>query len=218
MLEALSQIKYEGKVLVFGPRASLMATAMLSIGEKLGLAMLPLLPTPFNDGDLRNRVAILQPIEAPPKPPVDVAEALHANWLELWYQPKIEARFANAEQRRSADSHAPPDLGHRSASSLHTRQCRSSFQRFVGIRRGAGRQGLASLRHRARQYRTGRSICRSPFFQHPMAIEKLARHMPTHPAFEGLIVEISSDDLIRHSAAGQASGPEASTAQYRDLD
>ncbi len=92
MLEALSQAGYEGRVLVFGPSASLMATAMLAIGEKLGLAMLPLLPTPFKDTDLRERVAILRPVEAPPRPPVDVAEALHADWLELWYQPKIEVR------------------------------------------------------------------------------------------------------------------------------
>jgi hypothetical protein len=54
--------------------------------------MLPLRPTPFSDGDLRHRVATLLPMEAPPNPPVDVAEALHSNWLELWYQPKIEVR------------------------------------------------------------------------------------------------------------------------------
>ena len=54
--------------------------------------MLPLLPTPFSDTDLRDRVAELLPVEAPPNPPVDVTEAIHADWLELWYQPKIEVR------------------------------------------------------------------------------------------------------------------------------
>src|SRR6185437_11119947 len=92
MLEALAAAKFASKVLLFGPRASPMVTAIGESGKELGLAMLPLLPTPFIDGALRDSVAALLPADAPPRPPVDVTEALHANWLELWYQPKIEAR------------------------------------------------------------------------------------------------------------------------------
>jgi DNA-binding response OmpR family regulator len=87
ILETLSLMKFEGKVLLFGQRASSMVTAILGIGDHLGLAMLPLLPTPFSDTDLRDRVTALLPSEAPPNPPVDVTEAIHADWLELWYTP-----------------------------------------------------------------------------------------------------------------------------------
>jgi EAL domain-containing protein (putative c-di-GMP-specific phosphodiesterase class I) len=38
------------------------------------------------------------------------------------------------------------------------------------------------------------------FFQHPKAVENLARQMPDHPAFEGLIIEINGSDLVRHPA------------------
>ena len=58
--------------------------------------MLPLLPTPFSDRELRSRVVSLLPKEAPPSPPVDVGEALHANWLDLWYQPKIDVALDGA--------------------------------------------------------------------------------------------------------------------------
>ena len=196
MLEALGRIDYEGKVLVFGP-ASLMATAMLAIGEKLGLTMLPLLPTPFNDADLRNRVAILRPNEAPPKPPVDVAEALHADWLELWYQPKIEVRsltLSGAEalvrMRHPTWGIVPPahfipdstDPYFSALSDFVVGQAVKDWHQFVTEH---GNVDLAIN-------------LPASFFQHPAAIANLADHMPRHPAFEGLIVEIDSNDLIRH--------------------
>ena len=54
--------------------------------------MLPPLTTPFAAGTLRERVAMLLPEEPAPNPAVNVSEALHAGWLELWYQQKIDAR------------------------------------------------------------------------------------------------------------------------------
>src|SRR5690606_4628107 len=47
---------------------------------------------PFSAETLRQSVASLIPTEAPPSPAVDVAEALKAGWLELWYQRKIDIR------------------------------------------------------------------------------------------------------------------------------
>jgi hypothetical protein len=78
-------------ILLLGPSDSPTVAAARELGEKLGLAMLPMLPTPFGSGDLRDSVAAFLPIETP-NSPVDVAEALHAGWLELWYQPKIDTR------------------------------------------------------------------------------------------------------------------------------
>ena len=46
-LEALQQTAFHGRVLVFGPPASPMVTAVDSIGAEIGLDMLPLLPTPW---------------------------------------------------------------------------------------------------------------------------------------------------------------------------
>ena len=92
MVELLATKEFGGKVLVLGPRASPMVAAIQELGAKLGLAMLPLLPTPFSQGDLRSSIAALLPIESPAKHSVDTAEALHAGSLELWYQPKIDMR------------------------------------------------------------------------------------------------------------------------------
>src|SRR6202048_223942 len=92
ILDALSAKEFEGKVLVLGPRASRMLVAVQEFGEQLGLAMLPFLTTPFGSANFSDSVATLVPTAMPPPAPVDVAEAMSAGWLELWYQPKIETR------------------------------------------------------------------------------------------------------------------------------
>jgi CheY-like chemotaxis protein len=64
MLELLAAEEFDGKVVVLGPRVSPMVAAVRELGATLGLAMLPLLPTPFSKGDVRDCVCRFVPIEA----------------------------------------------------------------------------------------------------------------------------------------------------------
>ena len=196
-LEALEKMKFEGKVLVFGQRASLMVTAILAIGEELGLEMLPLLPTPFSDGDLRDRVATLLPIEAPPNPPVDVAEAIQADWLELWYQPKIELRSLTLSGAEALIRMRHPNWGTIPPAYFipaDTDPYFGALSEFVMSR------AIKDWRYFVTEYGHVEIAINLPvtFFQHPTAIANLASQMPDHPAFEGLIVEIDGSELIRH--------------------
>ena len=86
ILEILVKKNFGGQVLVIGQPQSVMVKAVRQIGEEYGIAMLPALQTPFSAGSLRASVAALLPAEPAPSPAVDVAEALKAGWLELWYQ------------------------------------------------------------------------------------------------------------------------------------
>ncbi len=52
--------------------------------------MLPPLGTPFHDAMLAENLAGFLPIRPAVATPIDVAEALDRDWLELWYQPKID--------------------------------------------------------------------------------------------------------------------------------
>src|SRR4029079_18588791 len=92
IFEILVRRDIDGKGLAIGGRETHVTTAMQQVGEEYGLAMLPPLTTPFAAETLRERVAMLLPEEPAPSPAVHVGEALHAGWLELWYQPKIDAR------------------------------------------------------------------------------------------------------------------------------
>ncbi len=208
MLEALASLRFAGHVLVFGPRASPMTTAILSIGAQLGLAMLPLLPTPFGDEDLRNSVAALLPEEPPPSVRVDVAEALHAGWLELWYQPKIEARslkLTGAEalirMRHPAWGIVPP------ASFLPD----AADPNFGALTEFVLAQAIEDWHYFVTENGHVEIAVNIPlrFFQRPDAIQMLTRQMPNHPAFEGLIVEINSSDVVEN--------PELATRAARQL-
>ena len=90
MLEALAARSFDGKVLLLGPRDSLMLAAVQELGEQRGIAMLPTLATPFDSRSLGNSVAPLLPTEALPSPVIEAAEALSRGWVELWYQPKFD--------------------------------------------------------------------------------------------------------------------------------
>src|ERR1700730_6641600 len=81
VLNTLAAKEFTGKILLLGPRSSLMLAALQELGEQLKLRMLPVLSTPFSSGHLRDSVATLLPINVP-QPPVETTEALSAGWLE----------------------------------------------------------------------------------------------------------------------------------------
>jgi len=197
MLEALSAIDFKGQVLVFGPASAPMASAILAIGRESGIAMLPLLPTPFSDGDLRDRVSALLPCSAPPDAAVNVAEAIHADWLELWYQPKIEVRSFTLIGAEALIRIRHPTWGVFPPANFLPDDADpyfGAFSEFVIAR------AMKDWRYFVSEYGNVEISINLPvtFFRHPNAIESLTRHMPDHPAFEGLIVEIDGSELVRH--------------------
>jgi CheY-like chemotaxis protein len=195
MLKVLAARAFDGKVLLLGPRNSPVVAAVQELGEQLGIAMLPTLATPFGVEGLRNSVATLRPVEAPRSPPVDVAEALSAGWLELWYQPTRTRSYCAAPRRSYASVIRPggvvppayfmPDEG-----DPHLRVL-SDF--VIG-------RAIDDWRHFITQHWGLEIAINLPTtcFQDPESIASLCRQMPDHPAFEGLIIEIDATDVIRN--------------------
>ena len=193
MVELLAAKEFRGKVLVLGPRASPMVAAIQDLGAKLGLAMLPLLPTPFSQGDLRGCIAALLPIESR----VGAAEALRAGALELWYQPKIDMRTlslsgaeALAPIRHSALGVVPPGYVVPEDGDPHV----GAVSGFV-IDRAINDWRYFTARHGHIEIAINLPIV---FFRDPELIEHLWRRIPDHPAFEGLIVQVNAADVIRN--------------------
>jgi EAL domain-containing protein (putative c-di-GMP-specific phosphodiesterase class I)/CheY-like chemotaxis protein len=91
-LQVMMAARFAGRVMLFGGRASTALLGLQELGEQVGLAMLPPLATPFRDRDLYENLSPFLPIPDSPAFDVDVEEAMANNWLELWYQPKIDLR------------------------------------------------------------------------------------------------------------------------------
>src|SRR5262245_21248624 len=180
MVELLEAKDYDGKVLVLGPRVSPMVRAVQEFGEKLGLTMLPLLPTPFSRGDLRNYIAALAPIESPPNHSMTAAKTSPVNSLELWYQPKIDMGTLALSGAEALVPIRHPTL--------------AAMTEFV-IDRAINDWRYFTARHRHIEIAINLPIA---FFRDPELIEYLWRRIRDHPAFEGLIVQVNAADVIRN--------------------
>ncbi len=194
ILEILVRKDFGGKVLVIGQPDSIMVKAVRQIGEEYGIAMLPALQTPFSAGTLRASVAALLPAEPAPSPAADVAEALTAGWLELWYQQKINARTlapsgaeALVRMRHPAWGVVPPAYFIRDDRDPHFR----NLSEFV-----IGR-AIEDWRYLLEQQGPVDLSINMPvsFLAGRGALRDLCRALPDHPAFGGLI-EIGSAEVI----------------------
>jgi EAL domain-containing protein (putative c-di-GMP-specific phosphodiesterase class I) len=89
----LGRTGYGGAVQLMSNRGSAVLAHVKSIGEQHRLRMLPVLKKPFETGAV---LKVLQELRLGEPPAVagriDLDEALDKNWIEFWYQPKIDLR------------------------------------------------------------------------------------------------------------------------------
>lgn len=197
MLKSLAARTFDGKVLLLGRRNTPAVAAVQELGEELGLAMLPMLSTPFDDRNLRDSVAALLPVEQSLSSPVDVAEAVGAGWLELWYQPKLDVRTLSVggaealiRMRHPTWGVVPPAYFIPDDSDPHFR----ALSEFV-IGQAVDDWHTYVVRYGHVEIAINLPI---EFLRDPESLRALCLHMPDHPAFEGLIVEINGTEVVRN--------------------
>jgi EAL domain-containing protein (putative c-di-GMP-specific phosphodiesterase class I) len=90
---AFGAAHYRGQVQLMSNRGSAVLAHVKSIGEQQHLQMLPVLRKPFETNAVLKLLAELK-LGHPPAVAgrIDLADALAKNWLEFWYQPKIDLR------------------------------------------------------------------------------------------------------------------------------
>jgi len=90
---ALAGGNYRGQLQLMSGRGAAVLAHVKTIGEQQRLQMLPVLRKPFETGAV---VKLLQDLKLGYPPAVagriDLAEALAKDWIEFWYQPKIDLR------------------------------------------------------------------------------------------------------------------------------
>ena len=197
ILEILVRRKFGGKVLAIGARESIMVKAVRQVGEEYGLTMLPPLTTPFAAGTLRERVTMLLPEEPAPSPAVNVSEALHAGWLELWYQQKIDARTlvrggaeALVRMRHPTWGVVPPAYFIPEDDDPH----------FMRLSEFVIDRATEDWRYLLEQQSLTDISINLPvaFLKNRRAVHDLCRRTPAHPAFGGLLIEINGAEAIHN--------------------
>lgn len=93
VMRSVAASRFGGKILLMsGQHDPKILDEVHKIGARHGLAMLPFLRKPFRLEELKAILA--HPVEPAhiPAEGVDLEIALQNNWLELWYQPKIDLK------------------------------------------------------------------------------------------------------------------------------
>jgi diguanylate cyclase (GGDEF)-like protein len=208
IIRHLKILKYTGKVLLISGRDEATLTEFTQIGERHGLAMLTPLRKPFRPADLRQRLAhpagdLLPTIakdsaesSMPSGASIQLVDALRNNWLEVWYQPKIDLKslsFCGAEALVRArhpsyglitPANLLPASGHPAyepLSQLVIKQAMADWSYFVS-------QGLR-LRLAVN---VPVSVIHTPDF-----VSMVRSFLPTDSSFPGLTIEITEDEIIR---------------------
>jgi EAL domain-containing protein (putative c-di-GMP-specific phosphodiesterase class I) len=93
-IETLTKAGFTGTVQLMSSRGSAVLDNVKQAGEQMKLPMLPVLKKPFETSAIQKVLSELKLGHGPAPSGVKItlAEALKNNWVEFWYQPKIDLR------------------------------------------------------------------------------------------------------------------------------
>jgi EAL domain-containing protein (putative c-di-GMP-specific phosphodiesterase class I)/ActR/RegA family two-component response regulator len=208
VIRKLEILKYDGRVLLISGRHRESLLEVEKIGRAHGLRMLPSLQKPFRLEDLSARlqaIANLQlpepahvpsAVDRPPLAQVSLEEALRSNWLEMWYQPKIDLKsltICGAEALIRARHHTkgviqPIDLLPPSGDPLY-----QPLSQFV-LRRAM--QDWATFAEQGQFIKLSVNIPAS-ILNAPGFVGLVRNMLPSVPEFPGLLIELTEDEIIR---------------------
>jgi EAL domain-containing protein (putative c-di-GMP-specific phosphodiesterase class I)/FixJ family two-component response regulator len=210
IIRQLETLKFSGKVLLASGRGESMLSEIEQIGRTHSLYMLPSLRKPFRIDDIEQRLLaapephVAKPAgEAPRRsaregyPRLRLEEALRKNWLEVWYQPKIDLKSltvcgAEALIRGRHPEHGviepgellppPGDQLYKPLSFFVLRQTMTDWAVFAE----KGFPLRLSINVPA-------SVLKTSDF-----VDLARRQIPHSPSFPGVIIEVTEDEFIRN--------------------
>lgn len=195
VLRSLATLRYTGQVLLISGHDAIVVDQVQKIGVRRGLNMLEPLRKPFRVDELRQRVGPPRGRDTPPKTDATLEAALQNKWLELWYQPKIDINSmmvcgaeALIRMRHPREGilqpsdflPSPGDPLYRPLTDYIVQQSLHDWATFAGHK----------MTNQIAINVPASILQRSDF------VSTLRRHLPTHPRFPGLIVEITEDEAI----------------------
>src|SRR5262249_13326539 len=214
VIRQLETVRFQGGVLLMSGRDEGTLAEIKQIGDRHGFAMLSPLKKPFRACDLRRRLADFDADgnrrAAKAQPPssnqesldasrhrlVDLSEALASDWLQLWYQPKIDLNAFSVCGGEALLRARHPEFGLLTPAHLLPPAGDPRYQalsRFV-IERAVKDWGLLADQGSAIKLSVNVpvSVALVPNF-----ISFVRGALPVDSRFPGLIIEITEDEIIQ---------------------
>jgi EAL domain-containing protein (putative c-di-GMP-specific phosphodiesterase class I)/ActR/RegA family two-component response regulator len=201
IMRSLAAARFTGKVLLVSGHNTATLDEARKIGERRGLDMMPVLRKPFRGDDLRARIDEMGEMPAATSGGTDLETALQNNWLELWYQPKIELRTMKVAGAEALVRMRHPECGVIQPAAFLPPPGHRLYEPltdFVVRRALADWSALAAWPSIGEEWASKRIALNVPasLLHTSHFMENLRRHLPDHPRFPGLIVEITEDEAI----------------------
>ena len=197
VLEQIAAHTFKNPVLLVAPQHKASVSVVYGIGEHLELNMLPLLPTPFSDESLRDSLIELIPPAEVSNALVNVGDALAADWLEVWYQPKVDVQSLALTGAEALVRMRHPIWGVVLPSNFVPADDDPHFCAFSDFVTG---HAAADWQEFLRRHAPTRMSVNLPisFFGQSDAVHRLTRKLPTHPAFRDFAVELDAQEILDH--------------------
>jgi EAL domain-containing protein (putative c-di-GMP-specific phosphodiesterase class I)/FixJ family two-component response regulator len=195
VIRNLAGIQFGGDVLLISGHDEATLEGVRGVGLHRGLSMLAPLHKPFRVDELRQRLASVIDVSPPATADISLKAALKNGWLELWYQPKIDLRT-----KLMCGAEALIRLRHPTQGLVQPGMFlpEAGDDLYHPLTDFVVRRALADWATFAKRRMTRRLAINVPasVLQRPDFVSTLRKHLPTHPDFPGLIVEITEDEAI----------------------
>lgn len=196
IIRSLAASRYSGMVLLIsGYHDPATLAEVHKIGKHHGLVMLPFLRKPFRVEELKARLSAVTDLTVDIAEGVSLEDALQNNWLELWYQPKIDLKSKLVCGAEALIRLRHPEHGLVSPAAFLPPPGDPLYQPLTDF---VVRRSLADWPSFADNRITTRLAINVPasILEGPDFVANVRRHLPKHPKFPGLIVEITESEAI----------------------
>jgi EAL domain-containing protein (putative c-di-GMP-specific phosphodiesterase class I)/FixJ family two-component response regulator len=210
VIRKLEGLKFKGRVLLLSGKDEGTLRDIERIGRTHGLAMLSSLQKPFRAAELKDRLqTVVPPAESPSfcnparaqqlssaDQHVALAQALRENFLELWYQPKIDLSSLSIVGAEALIRARHPERGLLEPSALLPPAGDPLYKPLSFF---VLRQAIADWKKLAARGKPLKLAINVPasILSAPGFVDYVRNKLPDDTHFPGLIIEVTEDEVIR---------------------
>jgi EAL domain-containing protein (putative c-di-GMP-specific phosphodiesterase class I) len=208
---ALGEHAYRGPVQLMGGQAVQVMETVRRMGERHSLAMLPILQEPLDAAMIRQIVRAQKLIAAgEASGPVSLDQALKNDWIEFWYQPKIDLIRKQIAGVETFARLCHPELGTLPPGAFITGADEHSLTALTERALVSALTAATNMSRLGIHLRLAVNISVNALATLPVA-EIVRKHGPKESAWRGLILDVTEEQVVADFALVKGiSGPLAS--------
>jgi EAL domain-containing protein (putative c-di-GMP-specific phosphodiesterase class I) len=212
-LFAMGERNYAGGVQLMGADASPVMDIVRRMGQRHSLQMLPSQRKPLEPQLVRD-ILVSQNFKINAAPTASLAEALNENWVEFWYQPKIDLVKRQIAGVETFARIRHPELGTLQPAVFMKGATESDLLRLAQRALAAALRAAGNFSEVGINLRVAVNIPVKALFD--LSIATMAREFgPKTSRWPGLLLDVTADQLLRDFQRVEAIGPELAACNVR---